>query len=65
MCSVLAVDCKAIVFPGIVELVTLEVPLIEIEVTAVLQSEVGSAGKDQRKIGVAVTVSVGHSAAKE
>ena len=49
---------KSVVLTGLVELITVKVALIEIEMATVLQTEVGTAGEHQRKIGVAVTVAI-------
>ncbi len=38
---------------------------IEVDVTAVLQAEVRAAGEHQRKVGIAMTVAVGHAAAEQ
>ena len=39
--------------------------LIEVEMAAVLQTEVRAAGEHQREVGVAMTVAVGHATAEE
>ena len=56
---------KAVVCARTIKFVTIEMPLIEIEVTAVCQTKIGSAGKHQWEIGVAMTVAVGHAATKK
>ena len=50
---------------GFVELIALEVPLVEVEMAAVLQPHVGATGQHERQVGVAVAVSVRHAAAEE
>ena len=50
---------------GIVELIALEVSLIEVEMAAVLQTEVRAAGEYQREIGITMAVAVGHPATEQ
>src|SRR5689334_2457147 len=49
----------------LIKLIALEVPLVEVEMRAVLQSEVGSTAEHQRQVGVAMAVSVRHAATEE
>ena len=56
---------ESVVLTGLVESVAAEVPLIEVDMAAVLQAKVRTAGEHQRQVGVAVAVAVRHAAAKE
>ena len=48
-----------------VEGVTVEVTLIEIEVTSVFYSESGPACQDEWEVGITVAVPIGHSTSKK
>jgi hypothetical protein len=55
---------QSVVFAWFIELVALEVTLIEIEMAAVLETEIGSTGEHDWKIRVAMTVAVTHAASE-
>ena len=48
-----------------VEGVTVEVTLIEIEVTSVFYSKSGSACQDEWEVGITMAVPIGHAASKK
>lgn len=56
---------EAVVFAGLVEGVAVEMALVEVQMTPVIQAKVRAAGEHQRQVGVTVAVAVGHAAAEE
>ena len=58
-------SAEAIVMARIVEFVAIKVTLVEIEVATMPDAEARSTSEDQRQVGVAVTVPVGHAAAEQ
>lgn len=56
---------EAVVFAGFVESVSVEMALVEVDVAAVFEAEVGTACEDEGEVGVSVAVAIGHAATKE
>ena len=56
---------ETIVLTGIVELIPIKVALVEIEMSTVLETAGGTPGQNQRQVGIAMTVTVSHTASKK